>query len=480
MSGIVIILVVMNGQNYRNYFRDKRITLMGLGLLGRGVGDAKFLAEFVAQLPRAGLVPVQAPPLVITDLKSAKELAPSLMKLKKLQAISYVLGEHRLKDFRNRDLIIKAAGVPLDSPFIAEARRQGIPIEMSTALFAKLSGAKIIGVTGTRGKTTVTSLIYEILKHCCQCQGLSLTVRKVWLGGNIHGISTLALLPKVRPGDLVVLELDSWQLQGFGEDKLSPHISVFTNFYPDHLNYYHGDMGRYFEDKANIYKYQQKEDVVFAGKEISQKIKTSGRKIIPPALPTGWKLNLLGKHNRINASLAVAVARELTVPDKVIKKVLAKFSGVPGRLELVRTWRGIKIYNDTTSTTPDALRVGLEALGGKKKNPARRQGGIILIMGGADKKLDMSQAIKSVRRYCKAVILLPGTGTDKLKSYKLKAKSLMVANLREAITIASELARSGDSIILSPGFASFGPPPGGFKNEFDRGEKFNWLVKNLV
>src|SRR3989338_4884700 len=163
--------------DYRDYFRGKKVTLMGLGLLGRGVGDARFLTEMGANL-------------IVTDLKTEKELASSLKKLRsyKLQAITYVLGGHRLEDFRDRDLIIKAAGVPVDSPFVAEARQRGIPIEMSTALFARLSKAKIIGVTGTKGKTTVTRLIYEILKHC---RGLSLLVsrtdldrkkRKGWVG----------------------------------------------------------------------------------------------------------------------------------------------------------------------------------------------------------------------------------------------------------------------------------------------------------
>ena len=473
----------MENKNYRDYFRGKKITLMGLGLLGRGVGDAKFLAEMGADL-------------IITDLKTEKELALSLMKLKKLQAtcptrpngssgrtarrVTYVLGEHRLEDFQNRDLIIKAAGVPLDSPFIAEARRQNIPIEMSTALFVKLSGAKIIGVTGTRGKSTVTQLIYEILSQGLplktQNPRVTLKIGKVWLGGNVAGVSTLALLKKVKPDDLVVLELDSWQLQGFGEDRISPNISVFTNLLPDHLNYYAStslstSLERYFKDKANIYKYQKKEDVVFAGREIAKKIKSPGRKVVPPSLPTNWKLNLLGEHNRFNASLAVAVARELGVPDKIIKKVLANFPGVPGRLELVKVSRGVKFYNDTTSTTPDALKVGLEALGSKKKD-------IILIMAGADKKLDMSQAIKVVNKYCKAVILLPGTGTDKLPP-KFVGGSNLVKTLSEAVQTAVSLAKRGDIILLSPGFASFGPPPGGFKNEFDRGEKFNRLVKNL-
>lgn len=426
---------------------------MGLGLLGRGVGDAKFLAKMGADL-------------IVTDLKPAKDLASSLKKLRtesrKLKAITYVLGRHRLEDFQNRDLIIRGADVPFDSPFIAEAKKNKIPVVMSTALFSKFAqslGAKIIGITGTRGKTTVTMLIYEILRR--------FRIGKVWLGGNVQNVSTLALLPRVKPGDWVVLELDSWQLQGFRENKLSPSIAVFTNFLPDHLNYYRGDWKRYFEDKANIYKFQKKEDTVFVNREIAKKIKSPGRKIIPPSLPSGWKLNLAGKHNRNNAGFAVAVARKLSVPDDIIKKELENFRSIPGRLEFLRTSAGVKFYNDTTSTTPDALRAGLEALGGKGRK-------IILIMGGADKKLDMGRAIEAVRKYCRAVILLPGTGTDKLPVEFIEG-SRAVKTLPEAVALARNLSRKGDIVLLSPGFASFGL----FKNEFDRGKKFNRLVKNL-
>ncbi len=436
--------------NYQDYFKGKKITLMGLGLLGRGVGDAKFLAECGADL-------------IVTDLKSEKELGPSLTKLTKLKAITYVLGKHELADFKDRDLIIKAAGVPLDSPFIAEARKNGIPIMMSTALFvylagrrAKLSGAKIIGITGTRGKTTTTQLIYEIIKQA--------KIGKVWLGGNVLGVSTLALLPKVKPEDWVVLELDSWQLQGFGELKISPHIAVFTNFMPDHLNYYKGDTQAYLADKENIFKYQKSGDHLIRGETVEK-------------LPKSWKLKILGEHNRINAACAVAVARILEIPEKVIKKTVEKFTGVSGRLELVRTWRGIKIYNDTTSTTPDALRVALEALGAPRLRSGQNQN-IVLILGGADKNLEIKdELIKVIQKYCREMILLPGTGTEKFKLKVESGKFKEIKSMKEAVGLGLNMAKKGDVLLLSPGFASFGKPPGGFKNEYDRGDQFVKLVK---
>lgn len=417
---------------------------MGLGLLGRGVGDVKFLAECGAKL-------------IVTDLKIQRELKSSLARLKKIPGITYHLGGHRLEDFRKRDFIIKAAGVAFDSPFIAEAKRNHIPIKMSTALFAKLSKATIVGVTGTRGKSTVTHLIYHLLKQVGY---------RAHLGGNVKGISTLALLKKVRSGDIAVLELDSWQLQGFGEEKVSPHIALFTNFLPDHLNYYKGDMNHYFADKANIFRFQNKNDFVIAGKSIAPRIKTKGKKITPKELPSSWKLSLLGKHNAENAALAVAAVKLLGINDKTIRENLASFKGVPGRLELVRTVRGIKIYNDTTATTPDATRIGLQVLGYKKR--------VILIVGGTDKKLDTRSLIKIIPKYAKKIVLLPGTGTDKLPT-KFKTSCIQTNSLKEAVSQAFSNARRGDTILFSPAFTSFGL----FKNEFDRGAQFNKLVQKL-
>jgi UDP-N-acetylmuramoylalanine--D-glutamate ligase len=430
--------------SYKEYFKNKKITVMGLGLLGRGVGDTKFLAECGAKL-------------IITDLKIKEQLKSSIAKLKKFPGIKYRLGEHRLEDFRNRDFILKAAGVPLDSPFIAEARKNKIPVEMSASLFARLSGATIVGITGTRGKSTTTHLIHHVLKE---------SGRNAFLGGNVKGVSTLSFLKKIKPNDIAILELDSWQLQGFGESKISPHISVFTNLLPDHLNYYKGDMKQYFADKANTFRFQKKGDFTVAGKGIAERIKTKGKKISAKPIPPSWKFNLPGSHNRENAGLAVEALKLLGISEKEIRNGLASFPGVPGRLELIRELRGIKIYNDTTSTTPDAGRIALKALGNKNK--------LILIMGGADKKLDMFSLIKMIPNYCKKVILLPGTGTDKLP-VKFKDKCIQANNLKQAVNSAVSNAKKGDTILLSPGFASFGL----FKNEFDRGDKFNKIVKNL-
>src|SRR3989338_8570538 len=421
--------MLVDMKNWREFFKGKKVTQMGLGLLGRGLRDADFLVRHGAEV-------------LVTDLKSEKELTPSLKKLKKVcgyvistsdvditypQAkIRFVLGKHKLEDFRNRDFILKAAGVPLNSPYIAEARRNKIPIEMDASLFFKLmpKGVTFVGITGTRGKTTTAYLIYEILKLVLQ-QSSGRPKSRAFLAGNIKDTATLPLLEKVRAGDFVVAELDSWQLQGFGDSKISPHISVFTTFLPDHLNYYGGSMEKYFDDKKNIFKYQKKGDILILGEQITRlnltekKDSTFKKAIIARItdIPISWRLKIPGEHNRANAACALAVARALKIPDEISRKAIENFGGVPGRLEFIREINGVKIYNDTCATTPDATIVALRALNfpfekggarrvGDLKIPPLAYGGalpllkgelrkIILILGGSDKGLDMSKLVRS-------------------------------------------------------------------------------------
>jgi UDP-N-acetylmuramoylalanine--D-glutamate ligase len=448
-------------QSYKEYFKNKKVTMLGLGLLGRGLNDAKFLAECGADL-------------TVTDLKNEIDLKPTLDKLKKYKNIKYSLGGHGLEDFINKDFILKASGIPLDSLFIAEARKNNIPIEMDESLFCKLmpEGVKVIGITGTRGKTTTTYLIYEILKLAEKELG-----GKIYLGGNIKGLATLPLLKKVKSGDIVVMELSSWQLQGFGEAKISPHISVFTNLMNDHLNYYKGSMDLYFSDKKKICDYHKKEDFLICGQKISKKIKSCGTKIVTNKndIPKEWKLKIKGEHNLENIACAMAVAKVLKVDEKIIKKAVENFGGVEGRQEFVCEYKGVKIYNDTTSTTPDATIVALKSLVNQDQYGKVLNKNIVLIMGGSDKNLDMSGLVREIPKYCKSVILLNGTGTKKVESLKSKVENREANNLKDAIRFALEQTKRGDVLLFSPAFASFGM----FKNEFDRGDKFIKIIKYL-
>lgn len=437
----------------RHHFEGKKITVLGLGLLGRGVGDTKFLAS-------------QGAEIIVTDLKSEEELTPSLELLKEFSNITYRLGEHRIEDFEGRDFILKAAGVPDPSPYLSRARELGTPVKMSASWFLELSGIQAVGVTGTRGKTTTTYMIKEIFEKA----GLS-----VLLGGNIRGVSSLALLDEVIPEDVAVLELDSWQCQGFGEVRMSPHVAVFTTFFPDHLNYYKGDMDAYLRDKAQIFLHQKPEDTLVLGAQCAEKITETYQSDIQAHaivasdidLRADWTLSVPGEHNRYNAALAAEAARALFIDDEDIREALQAFRGAPGRLELIRNVNGVKYYNDTTATTPEATIAALRALDPKgEKN-------IILIMGGADKGLEMGELIREIPLHTKRTLMLSGTGTNTVHS-RVESVSIF-DSLKGVFDEAVQFATVGDIVLLSPAFASFGM----FKNEYDRGDQFTALVQAL-
>ena len=460
-------------------FKGKKVTILGLGLLGRGLGDARFFAERGADI-------------IVTDLKTQADLAPSIAALAGFSNITFHLGGHRLEDFENRDLVIKGNGTPLNSLFIAHAVEHGIPVEMDAALFVKLCREKfpgaagrgaplVVGITGTRGKSTVTQLIYEMARagFSAQEHASGAERRAVHLGGNVKDIATLALIDTVGANDIVVLELDSWQLQGFATDAISPNISVWTNFMTDHMNYYRGDMERYFEDKAAIARFQGEGDTFIAPHEIKEQIEKKfgalhGTWSAPDSLPPEWEIGLIGAHNRANAACAVQAARTMSVPDEIIKKVLKEFRGLPGRLESLGEKRGIAVYNDSNATTPDAAIAALRAL-------AEQQRPIILIAGGNDKQLDfqaLADELHDLRtnRIVKRVILFEGAASEKLKDlFADNPPPIMATTMREAVSAALGAATAGDIILLSPGATSFGI----FKNEYDRGEQFKEAVDEV-
>ena len=446
--------------DYGDFFKNKRITVLGLGLLGRGVGDVEFLAKCGAEV-------------LVTDKKSDGELAESVAKLKKYPNVTFRLGGHQKEDFEKCDLVIKSAGVRLDSPEIAAARAAGVAVAMSTALFAKYAseaGAKIVGVTGTRGKTTVAHMIHHSLISAFAKASADRRAN-VFLGGNVRGISTLAMLPDVKKGDIAVLELDSWQLQGFGELKISPNISVFTNLMPDHQNYYR-DMEEYFSDKANIFRYQKVGDILIVGGEVADRIRAEQPPldpIIPERIALDWKLKVVGEHNRENASLANAALQALGLSDEEIKAGLESFEGVEGRLQLVREINGVKIYNDNNATTPEATIAALRSLGEN----------VTLIAGGSEKGLALEELVSEIKKRVSAVILLMDPnykGSARLAESLQKAGIAYeeASELPAAVTSAFTKTKTG-TVLFSPAFASFGM----FKNEYERNDQFLEIVRQM-
>jgi len=428
---------------------------MRIGLLGRGIGDTAYLAECGAEI-------------LVVDDASQEVMQPSVDALKQYKNIRFKFGPYDLNDFKDRDLILKGAGAALNSPEIEEAYKNNIPVRMSADLFAELSGITCVGITGTRGKSTVVHMLHAILKEAG---------KKVLLGGNVRGVSTLALLPEATPEHIAVLELDSWQLQGFGEARISPHIAIFTTLYPDHLNYYKNHPEQYLADKANVFLYQKPSDTLILGKQCAptiiekygERIDSKTLVVDELKLPDTWTLRVLGLHNRYNAALALAAARVLDIPYEVSRHALTAFAGVPGRLEFIREVDGVKVYNDTTATTPEATLAALSALGPENT---------VIVAGGTDKGLELGGLITGLKSV-KHVVLLAGSGTKRIVGSLQEAGGSKIYgpydSLAPAVAKAFELAEPGDNILFSPSFTSFGM----FKNEFDRGDQFTVIVQAL-
>ena len=448
--------------------RGKRVLVMGLGLHGSGIASARYAAQ-------------QGAIVRVTDLRSADVLAPSITSLAGLP-IEYVLGKHRDEDFCWAEIVIRVPGVRRDSPYLRLASENGASIEQEIAFFFKACMGRIIGVTGTRGKTTTTTLIYEILR----ANGIPTTI-----GGNVSGIETLSLLPTITPQTLVILELSSWQLEGLAPHKLSPSVAVMTNIYPDHLDTYQ-DIEEYAEAKANIFRHQHTTDLAifnydnpwtrrFAEQAVAETWFTSlehegsfprGSANLTPFMFTNTPM--VGKHNLENILLATTTARLLGVPDEIIASTVRSFRGVAHRLEEVAVVNGVRYINDATSTTPVAGRVALSAF----DEP------IVLVVGGNTKFLPLEDWPEAIVSQCRDVILLKGTGTDELlpalqdASQKLGITSPVHGvfdDFTAAMNAAVSFTHPGDVLLFSPGFTGFGM----FLNEFDRGDKFVAYVRQL-
>ncbi len=432
----------------------KKVTVMGLGLQGQGLWAAKVAAQ-------------QGAKVTVTDLRTAKDLAPSLKKLEGLP-IKYVLGKHRKEDFLNSELIIRNPAVPENSKFLKMAKGKRIPIEMEIGLFfllAQIKSENLIGITGTRGKTTTTLLIGEILKEA----GF-----KVVVGGNIPEKPALALLPKIKPETMIVLELSSWQLEGLAGHQISPHIAVVTNLYRDHLNRY-SSMVDYFEAKKLIFAFQKPTDYLILNRDnqLTKKMADLARSRVvyfsPSQLSSSLaaSVKLKGKHNLENIAAAMAAAKIMKVEPKIIQRAVKEFKGVPNRLEFIRQVNRVAYYNDTCATIPEATMAALETF----DQP------VVLIAGGADKRLNFSQLGRKIKASTvKAVVLLEGSATDKLE--RVLNQELVAGrfnDFKKAILTARKLAEPGEIVLLSPACASFGM----FKNEFERGDQFKQFVNSL-
>lgn len=441
----------MDLSELKKQYEGKKVLVVGLGLQGGGAGVASFFAKLGSEV-RA------------TDLKTSETLSATLEALKDFR-ITYTLGKHELKDFLWADIIFKGPIVPWELPELVAAEKKGTPVEMELSFFASLTPAPIIGITGTRGKSTTTAMIYKILQDAG---------KSVHLAGSIPQISTIELLEKIKKDDIIVMELPSWPLSGFHRKKISPRIAVFTNLYPDHLNYYKS-MKDYFYDKAAIFLYQEPGDDLIINSSLEPSIKglpiNSTIHFFSKDSYTGPKLLLPGEHNRENAGAAEKATLALGIDIKQIHKTLASFTGLSYRIETILDTEKLTVINDTTSTTPVATMTAIETFKDRK---------IILILGGRDKNLPYDGLLPKLQNV-HSIILLKGSFTDKilpsLQSLYPDKLSPVYDDLRDAYKAAKKACETITDekplVLFSPGATSFAM----FNNEFHRGSSFNTIVR---
>ncbi|NHZ72064.1 MAG: UDP-N-acetylmuramoyl-L-alanine--D-glutamate ligase [Aquificales bacterium] len=438
-----------------------------LGLARQGTALARFAVEAGAQV-------------TITDLRSAEILQTALADLSDL-TIEFILGEHPMTLLNKADMVAISGGVPANAPFVQAARERNIPITNDSQEFAKRAPTAVIGITGSAGKTTTTALTGIM----GQISG-----RMTWVGGNI-GRPLIADLHKMRPNDMVVQELSSFQLEIWNQ---SPHVAAVLNITPNHLDR-HKTMDAYAGAKANILRYQNDNDIAVLAaddpgawalaSEVKGRLRTfSLRGVVEDGafvrdeniwLRNGREkhicslddIQLRGPHNILNVLAAVTLADSVDIPVDAMAQAIRTFKGVEHRLELVRERRGVRYINDSIATAPERALAALAAY----DEP------LILLAGGRDKEMEWDKWTRQVTQRVKHVILF-GDLADMLEDRLQTAGYNAITrdqNLANAVTSAAQTAHSGDIVLLSPGGTSFDA----FVDFAERGELFRQLVNEL-
>ncbi len=459
-------------------FAGKRVVVMGLGRFGGGIGVTRWLAAQGARVH-------------VTDLSTEDKLSDSLKALKGLN-LTFRLGSHEESDLDGCDLLVVNPAVDKrKATFFHAAVRRGIPWSSEMNLFLERCPGRIVGITGTVGKSTTTAMVGAILDEAKQTK--EWPHGQVWLGGNI-GKSLLDTIADMTPRDIVVLELSSFQLEDAAECRRSPHIALVTNLRDNHLDR-HGTLEAYAAAKANIAKFQKMDDwlilpfegvdlfprewlarprlyrfgVVSETRQIRLVYPKNGRQVLEEISAT---LSVPGVHNIENAAGALAVARILGVRDEVSLEALRRFSGLAHRLEFVREFQGVRYYNDSKATSPEAAMTSMRAF----------DGGLIVLVGGSDKGSSFVEMGRMLAARAKAVICMGETG-DKIRGEIVPVDPdgrrpviKTAGNSQEAVDLARSLATPGDVVLLSPGCASFD----WYRNYEERGDTFKLLVRGLT
>ena len=458
-------------KEFNEYIRFRKVGIIGLG---------------VSNLPLLDYMFEKKARVTVFDERQREELNKEALEKINKYGFELIIGKDCLKYLKNFDIVFRSPSCLPTKQELIEEENRGAIITTEIEMLMKMCPCKMIGVTGSDGKTTTTSLINSILQKAGY---------KTFLGGNI-GTPLFTKLPEIKPEDVLVLELSSFQLMGM---EISPDIAVITNITPNHLNI-HKDYNEYIEAKKNIFKYQNENSITvlnydneitrncakevlgkvifFSGKEKLDNgyivdngiIKLCEDKVRKHILDTK-EVILRGEHNYENIATAIAATNTLVDIEDAIEAV-KEFKPVEHRLELIREIDGVKWYNDSVSSSPTRTIAGLHSF----------DEDIVLIAGGYDKNLDYTPIAKPIVEKVKTLILL-GQTSGKIfdavkKELEIENKNLdiyMCNTLEETVNLAKKYAKNGQIVLFSPASASFDM----FKNFADRGEKFKKLVNEL-
>ncbi len=458
-------------EEFNLFLKNKKVAVIGLG---------------VSNLPLLDYLYEKGAKVTVFDERSKEQISEEILYKIINNSFEFSFGKDYLKKLKGFDIIFRSPSCLPTIPELQAEEERGAYITTEIELVLKMTPCKVIGVTGSEGKTTTTTLISEIIKDAGY---------KCFLGGNI-GIPLFTKISEMRPEDIVVLELSSFQLMGM---ETSPNISVITNITPNHLNI-HSSYDEYIDAKKNIFRYQTAKDILiinydniitkeFGAEAPGKVIYFSSKEKIPNGfivdndiikrseenirehIINTKDIKLRGTHNYENICAAIAATKDLVELDSVIDTI-KNFQGVHHRLELIRELDGVKWYNDSAATSPTRT---IAALNGFSED-------VILIAGGSDKNLDYTPIAKPILEHVKKLILIGQTSSKISDAVKDEAnkqhKNIDIYkcnSLQETINLSKQFAKEGDVILFSPASASFDM----FKNMYDRGDQFKNLVNNI-
>ncbi len=453
----------------------KRVVIIGAAR--QGLALARYLATHGARV-------------ALNDHRPAEKMQTARESLAAI-AVDWVLGSHPVEVLDGADLMCVSGGVPLDLPLLVEARRRGLPLTNDTQIFMDLVSCPTVGITGSAGKTTTTTLVGGMAQAGIPAP------RKAWVGGNI-GQPLIEYVDEIKPDDLVILELSSFQIELLNR---SPQVAAILNITPNHLDR-HGTMEAYTAAKARLLAFQDPSGIAVLGREdpgawslagqVHGRMASFGVRRLPAdqvgtfaengslwfwdgsrtvELMPESLIRLRGEHNRVNVLAACTIALAAGLPAECLPAGVDGFAGVPHRLQFIRSWSGADWYNDSIATAPERAMAAIRSF----DEP------LVLLAGGRDKKLPWQDLADLIHQRVDHLIVF-GEAAEKIVSVVGPAVSgrrpftlTVCEHLKQAVDAAAEVAEAGDVVLLSPGGTSYDE----FNDFEERGERFIQWVKAL-